>query len=67
MHLNETFAVDSGTPQRYARCNEASRRVRRHFDADVIRACRFDFGQSFLPERLTRFCGSASCAAPSVA
>lgn len=54
MPFTETFATDSSTTQRYARCIEASRRVRWDIDADVIRGRRFDFGQSFLPEGLAR-------------
>ena len=54
MPFTETFATDTGTTQRYARCIEASRRVRWEIDADVIRGRSFDFGQSFLPDGLTR-------------
>ncbi len=50
MPFTETFATDTGTTQRYARCIEASRRVRWEIDADVIRGRSFDFGQSFLPD-----------------
>ena len=54
MPFTETFATDTSTTQRYARCIEASRRVRWDIDADVIRGRSFDFGQSFLPDGLTR-------------
>ncbi len=40
--------------ERYARCIEASRRVRWDIDRDVIRARRFDFSKPFLPEGLSR-------------
>jgi hypothetical protein len=39
---------------RYARCIEASKRIRWDIDADVIRGRRFDFDQRFLPEGLAR-------------
>lgn len=40
--------------ERYARCIEASRRVRWDIDRDVIRARRFDFSKPFLPDGLSR-------------
>ncbi len=40
--------------ERYARCIEASKRVRWDIDRDVIRARRFDFSKPFLPEGLSR-------------
>ena len=39
---------------RYARCIEASKRIRWDIDDDVIRDRRFDFGKCFLPEGLAR-------------
>ena len=39
---------------RYARCIEASKRVRWDIDTDVIRGRRFDFDKRFLPEGLAR-------------
>lgn len=39
---------------RYARCIEASQRVRWDIEADVIQGRRFDFDQRFLPEGLAR-------------
>lgn len=39
---------------RYARCIEASQRVRWDIDRDVIRSRRFDFDRRFLPESLAR-------------
>lgn len=44
-------ALDSA---RYARCIEASKRVRWDIDDDVIRGRRLDFDQRFLPEGLAR-------------
>jgi hypothetical protein len=45
------FAIDTA---RYARCIEASRRVRWDIERDVIRSRSFDFGKCFLPEGLSR-------------
>lgn len=39
---------------RYARCIEASKRVRWRIDEDVIRGRRFDYTQKFLPDGLSR-------------
>jgi len=39
---------------RYARCIEASRRIRWDIDRDVIRGRRFELGRRFLPEGLAR-------------
>ena len=39
---------------RYARCIEASKRIRWDIDADVIRGRSFDFSQRFLPAGLAR-------------
>lgn len=39
--------------QRYARCIEASKRIRWDIDQDVIRGRFFDFGQKFLPDGLS--------------
>jgi len=39
---------------RYARCIEASKRIRWDIDDDVIRGRTLDFGQAFLPEGLSR-------------
>jgi len=38
----------------YARCIEVSKRIRWDIDKDVIRERRFDFGQKFLPDALSR-------------
>ena len=42
---------------RYAKCIEASKRVRWDIDEDVIRGRRFDFAKKFLPDRLARIAG----------
>lgn len=42
---------------RYARCIDASKRVRWEIERDVIRGRRFDFSQRFLPEGLARIGG----------
>jgi hypothetical protein len=47
--LVQTPVIDSS---RYARCIEASKRIRWDIEADVIRGRRFDFSQRFLPEGL---------------
>jgi len=47
----QTMLPDSS---RYARCIEASRRVRWEIEKDVIRGRTFDLGHSFLPAGLTR-------------
>ncbi len=39
---------------RYARCIEASRRIRWEIDRDVIRGREFDFGRKFLPDGLSK-------------
>jgi len=40
-------------PRRYARCIEASKRIRWDIDADVIRGRGFDFSRRFLPDSLS--------------
>jgi hypothetical protein len=40
--------------QRYAKCIDASKRVRWDIDQDVIRGRQFDFGRKFLPDGLSR-------------
>ena len=47
------------TSERYAKCIEASRRVRWDIDKDVIRGRRFDFSRKFLPDGLSRMNGVA--------
>lgn len=44
----------AGPSARYARCIEASRRVRWDIDRDVIRGRRFDLAHHFLPDGLSR-------------
>ena len=39
---------------RYARCIEASKRIRWDIDRDVIRGRSFDFGKKFLPDGLSK-------------
>jgi hypothetical protein len=45
-------AVQTPTTARYAKCIEASKRVRWDIDRDVIRARTFDYTQKFLPDKL---------------
>jgi hypothetical protein len=42
------------SPERYARCIDASKRIRWDIDADVIRGRQFDFTRKFLPDALAR-------------
>ena len=49
-----TLPIDT---KRYARCIEASKRIRWEIERDVIRGRRFDLSQRFLPEGLTRTSG----------
>ena len=51
-----TPTVDHAAAQtaRYAKCIEASKRVRWDIDRDVIRGRRFDFGKKFLPDGLSK-------------
>ncbi|MBL8327064.1 MAG: hypothetical protein JNJ89_19115 [Rubrivivax sp.] len=49
--IQTTPATDTS---RYARCIEASKRIRWDIEADVIRGRRFDFNQHFLPEGLSQ-------------
>ena len=48
----KTFAADT-SQSRYARCIEASRRIRWDIDADVFRGRVFDYSQKFLPDGLS--------------
>ena len=45
---------DATLSARYAKCIEASKRVRWDLERDVIRGRRFDFGRKFLPDGLSR-------------
>ena len=47
----ETYTTET---DRYARCVEISQRIRWDIDADVIRGRKFDFGQKFLPDALSK-------------
>jgi hypothetical protein len=47
-------AVRQNTPSRYAKCIEASKRVRWDIDKDVIRGRDFDFSRKFLPDGLAQ-------------
>jgi hypothetical protein len=47
-------AVQTPTTARYAKCIEASKRVRWDIDRDVIRGRDFDLTKKFLPDRLSR-------------
>ena len=42
------------TTQRYAKCIEASKRIRWDIDRDVIRGRKFDFEKKFLPDGLSK-------------
>jgi hypothetical protein len=42
------------TTQRYAKCIEASKRIRWDIERDVIRARRFDFAKKFMPDGLSK-------------
>jgi hypothetical protein len=57
--MNTSAASPSIDTSRYARCIEASKRIRWDIDSDVIRGRRFDFDQRFLPEGLARVEGLA--------
>jgi hypothetical protein len=54
--LTQTPTIDPSAPltARYAKCIEASKRVRWDIDRDVIRGRRFDFRKKFLPDGLSR-------------
>ena len=47
----ETYTPET---ERYARCVEISKRIRWDIDQDVIRNRKFDFGQKFLPDGLSK-------------
>jgi hypothetical protein len=48
------FDTQAGTSDRYARCIEASKRIRWDIDKDVIRGREFDYDQKFLPDSLSQ-------------
>jgi hypothetical protein len=47
-------AIAAPATTRYAKCIEASKRVRWDIDKDVIRGRQFDFAKKFLPDKLAR-------------
>ncbi len=47
-------AVQTASSARYAKCIEASKRVRWEIDRDVIRGRPFDFTKKFMPDRLSQ-------------
>ena len=63
-----TLTVDqpASLTARYAKCIEASKRVRWEIDRDVIRGRRFDFAKKFLPDGLSRI-GDLGFLAPAEA
>jgi hypothetical protein len=50
----DTQAAPTTDTSRYARCIEASKRIRWDIEADVIRGRSFDFEQHFLPDGLSQ-------------
>jgi hypothetical protein len=52
--MSHTTAMPATDTQRYARCIEASKRVRFDIDRDVIRGRSFDFTRKFLPDGLSK-------------
>ena len=46
--------LQARTTQRYAKCIEASKRIRWDIDRDVIRGRKFDFDKKFLPDGLSK-------------
>jgi hypothetical protein len=54
LNLATVFSDPAALSARYAKCIDASKRVRWDIDADVIRGRRFDFGRKFLPDGLSR-------------
>jgi hypothetical protein len=53
--MNTTVAsIPTVDTDRYAKCIEASKRVRWDIDDDVIRGRRFDLGRKFLPDGLSK-------------
>jgi hypothetical protein len=54
LNPNPILPDDATLSARYAKCIEASKRVRWDLERDVIRGRRFDFGRKFLPDGLSR-------------
>ena len=52
--MEATPAAVSPTTKRYAKCIEASTRIRWDIDRDVIRGRSFDFAKKFLPDGLSK-------------
>ena len=52
-HVPAARAV-APAPHRYAKCIEASKRIRWDIDRDVIRGRQFDFAKKFLPDGLSK-------------
>jgi len=52
--LESTTTSAPQTTQRYAKCIEASKRIRWDIDRDVIRGRQFDFDKKFLPDGLSK-------------
>jgi len=51
--VSETAVIRMPQANRYARCIEASKRIRWDIDRDVIRGREFDYAQKFLPDGLS--------------
>ena len=49
-----TLESSQETTQRYAKCIEASKRIRWDIDRDVIRGRRFDFDKKFMPDGMSK-------------
>jgi hypothetical protein len=64
--MTMTAAQPMSQTARYAKCIEASKRVRWEIDRDVIRGRRFDFAKKFLPDGLSRI-GDLGFLAPAEA
>ena len=53
-HQVESVSEQSIGSERYAKCIDASKRVRWDIDRDVIRGRRFDFSRTFLPDAISK-------------
>ncbi len=51
--MTTTLPTETVAANRYARCIEASKRIRWEIDRDVIRGRQFDLGKKFLPDGLS--------------
>ena len=54
MQIQSTSSTSSATINRYAKCIEASKRVRWDIEHDVIRGRSFDYDKKFLPDGLSK-------------